>query len=146
MRPGGDPVIAAILAQKGFIERALVRLRVPAFAHDDLAFLFVVATRLVCRWFRDNPPASELREHAADTIDAETRVIAKTTLRYLRRSTIPERWRAIRSYANGVPVHAIAAREHVPTATIYNRLRLAREDFAAALAREDAAIFIRRRK
>jgi hypothetical protein len=86
MRPGGDPVIAAILAEKGFIERALVRLRVPSSALPDLAqgvtvatwqaarrggvtwryppalraFLFVVATRLVCRWFRDNPPTYEL--------------------------------------------------------------------------------------
>jgi hypothetical protein len=29
--------------------------------------------------------------------------------------------------------------------TIYNRLRLAREDFARALRREDAAIYVRRK-
>jgi hypothetical protein len=79
-------------------------------------------------------------------VDAESLVIAKGLIRLLRASTTPDRWRAIRAYANGVPVHAIAAREHVPTTTVYDRMRRARLDFDAALRREDARIYVRRKK
>lgn len=48
--------------------------------------------------------------------------------------------------AKGITPGEVAARERIPVATVYDRLRRARLDFAAALRREDAAIYIRRRK
>lgn len=64
---------------------------------------------------------------------------ARLTLRSLQGETTPERWRAwVARYVDERPVIEIARSEGVPAATIYNRLRLAREDFAAALRREEA--------
>lgn len=77
-----------------------------------------------------------LREtHGVTPPDAESRLIAAELLAVLAKSTTPLRWKTFRSYAFGVSVHDIARREGVPRATIYNRIRLARRDFAAALAR-----------
>jgi DNA-directed RNA polymerase specialized sigma24 family protein len=174
MRPGRhDEIVTAILAEIDTVDRTLARLRVPASAVPDIrqetviatwnaarwgrilwrdpgmlrAYLRAVATWQAFRWFRDNPLHGELHESlVATTIDAEGMVIARGVLRFLRENTEPERWRAVRAYAKGIPVHAIAAREHVPVATIYDRIRRARFDFTAALRRDDAAIFIRRRK
>ena len=71
---------------------------------------------------------------------------AKGMLRFLRKNTTPERWRAVMARAKGISAADIARREHCPPATIYNRLRLAREDFDRALRREDAAIYVRRKR
>ena len=58
-------------------------------------------------------------------------------MRALEGETTPERWRAwVAWYVDGRRVGDIAAEEGVRAATIYNRLRPAREDFAAALRRE----------
>ncbi len=70
----------------------------------------------------------------------EAHVSARETLRRLQRSTSPDRWRAwIAHEVDGVPVAEIARQEGRPRATIYNLLRLARQDFAAAMAREAVA-------
>ncbi|MFO0588810.1 MAG: sigma-70 family RNA polymerase sigma factor [Polyangiaceae bacterium] len=59
----------------------------------------------------------------------------------------PEQWRAwIAFEVDGVPVKEIARQEGTSTMTIYTRIRLAREDLAAMLAREEAtARFTRER-
>jgi DNA-directed RNA polymerase specialized sigma24 family protein len=168
-----DPIMAAILAQLDAVDAVLGQLRVPAHARDDVrqevliqthyaawrgrvawryppalgAFLRVVAARAVADWWKAHPPTVELTdEHEAVVPSAEGAVIARSMLRFMRRSTTPERWRALRAFAKGIPGFVIAQREGVSTASIFTRIRLAREDIAAALARDDAAIFIRRRK
>ena len=75
---------------------------------------------------------------------AEPLFLARELLRFLRGSTTPERFRAVMAYAKGIPASDIARREGVLVATIYDRIRRAREDFRAALARE-AAAYVRRR-
>ena len=58
----------------------------------------------------------------------------------LSEATPPARWRAFYAYAvEELPVERIAASEHAPRATIYTRIRLAREDLRAALVRLRAA-------
>lgn len=167
-----DPVMAAILAEIDAVNRTLGRLRVPASARDDLrqmvllwtwreawrgrvawwhppslrGFLRVVTARAVFEWWEANPIHGELRLHEPAVPSAEGLVIARSVLRLLRTSTTPERWRAIRAYAKGITVREIAQRERVPQATIYDRMRRARLDFAAALRREDASIYVRRKK
>lgn len=78
-------------------------------------------------------------------LDAERLVIARNMLRFLRQATTPERSRAVRARAQGIPAHAIAARERVPNATIDTRIGLARRDLGAALVRDVVAIYIRRK-
>lgn len=154
------------------MERTLVYLRVPASAAPDVAqdatietwnaarhgrvvwhrptalraYLRVVVLHLALAWFRENPRHGELHEADALVPSPEALFIAREQLRFMRKATTRERWRALRAQALGVPVHAIAAREHVPTATVYDRIRRARKDIAAALARDDAAIYVRRRR
>lgn len=167
-----DPVVAAILAQMNVVHRRLTRMRVPASARPDIAqevviaaldavrrgtldwlhppavrgFLRIVARRATSAWKRANPLRQELRGDEGALPSPEAWLVAKSMLRFLRASTTPERWRAVMAYAKGITVAEIAARERVPVATIYTRIRLARLDFAAALARDDAAIYVRRRR
>ena len=55
----------------------------------------------------------------------------------IQRTTSADRWRAwIAHEVDGVSVAEIARQEGRPRATIYNLLRLARQDFAAAMARD----------
>lgn len=111
------------------------------------AWLGVVSRRAARAWHKTNPRTSELRdEEHPEALAPEALYIARETLALLRRSTTPERFRAVMAYAKGIAASDIARRERVPVATIYDRIRRAREDFAAALAREDAAVYIRRRK
>jgi len=71
---------------------------------------------------------------------AEGPVAARATLRTLEAATTPERWRAwLAREVDHTPVSEIARTEGIPPATVHTRLRLAREDFRAALAREEAA-------
>ena len=87
------------------------------------------------------------REVPDDAIDEahtaeshEGAVSAREVLRTLEQTTSPERWRAwIAHEVDGVPIGEIARQEGRTRATIYNLLRLAREDFAAALDRRAAA-------
>lgn len=85
---------------------------------------------------------------APDDLDAErgdhgAAVEARADLRRILQAfpaeTSPERWRAwLASEVDGVPVAEIARQEGSPESTIYNRLRLAREDLAAMLSRHEA--------
>ncbi len=78
--------------------------------------------------------------HTSGAASPEVRVSARETLRSLQRTTSPDRWRAwIAHEVDGVPVAEIARQEGRPRATIYNLLRLARQDFAAAMARDAVA-------
>jgi DNA-directed RNA polymerase specialized sigma24 family protein len=161
MKPRGDEaIVAAILAEIDVVNAVLVRLHVPTSVHDDLrqlvtidvwnaarhdrvawrdprtlrALLRTIATWSAYAWFRDTPRHVELRGDEATVPSAEGAVIARSVLRYLRENMPSERWKALRSYASGVPVSVIAARAHVGTPTVYNWLRLARADIAQALA------------
>ena len=70
----------------------------------------------------------------------ECQVAARAILRKLPHSTTPERWRVWAACkVHGVPVEDVAIIEGRPLGTIYNLLRLARKDFAAALRRDAAA-------
>lgn len=168
-----DPFVAAVLAQIDVVDRTLLSLRAPLSSHDDVrqvvtiaawdaarhgllewrargavrAFLRVATTRALYNWYARNPRHDELREeHEPATMNAEQRYLGKEALAFLRQATTPERWKAIAAYAKGIPVAEIARREDVPAATVYNWIRLAREDMRAALAREDAAVYVRRRR
>lgn len=80
----------------------------------------------------------ELVDGAIDS--HESSVVSGDLLRSLQHATTPERWRVSFAYASqGLSVEEIARREQRPAGTIYNLLRLARLDFAAALRREAAA-------
>ena len=80
----------------------------------------------------------ELVDGAIDS--HESSVLSHDVLRSLQHATTPERWRVSVAYASeGLSVEEIARREQRPAGTIYNLLRLARLDFAAALRREAAA-------
>ena len=85
----------------------------------------------------EKPPAA---------IDPERRYLGREALAFCRRATSPERWKAIRSWALGTPAAVIAQREGIPLATVYSRIWHAREDIRAAFARDDAAIYVRRKK
>lgn len=172
-RSQDDAIMAAILAQRATIVHAITRSGAPASAFDDImqdvlikallaarrgglrwwlpadlrGFLRVLVARVIVRKYQDAQLVAEPSLNEPDERPSVERLmIGKETLATLRAATTPERWRAILARAKGISVAEIAAREGVPAGTIYTRLRLARQDFAAALAREDAAIYIRRRK
>ena len=167
------PALAAILAEREHVMRVLRGCGVPAKDAPDLcqlvtilawravqrgrlqwrsppslhAWLRVVARRTARRWHLDNPRPEVLREDDEPLVPgAEARFLARELLRVLRMSTTPERFRAVMAYAKGIAASDVARREGVPVATIYDRIRRARADFAAALAREDVAIFVRRKR
>ena len=78
--------------------------------------------------------------HVSIAASPEAHVSARETLRTLQCCTSPDRWRVwIAHEVDGVPVAEIARQEGRPRATIYNLLRLARRDFAAAIARDALA-------
>ena len=54
-------------------------------------------------------------------------------------------WPDLTNWQVRISVADIARREKVPVNTIYSRIWKARQDIADAMAREDAAIYIRRR-
>ena len=86
------------------------------------------------------PATGELAEEPA-VESAESAASARQLLAQLQQCTTPERWRVwLMHEVDEVPVPEIARQERRPQATIYNRLRLARQDFAAAFAREAAAL------
>lgn len=106
-------------------------------------WLHVVASRHALEYQR-RAARRELPE--AEPVDvrlvpsAEDRYLVRETLALAARSTTPERWRCLRAWANGVDVATIARREGLTPPGVYNRIRLAREDIRAGLARKDAAI------
>ncbi len=81
------------------------------------------------------PPSPEDR-----LSQAEAQADSEVDLAALSRATKPERWRAFYAHAVlGIPVARIAAAERAPAPTIYSRIRRAREDLRAAIARQRAA-------
>ena len=102
-------------------------------------WLHVVASRHALD-YQGRAARRELPE--ADPVDvrlvpsAEDLYLSRETLRIAATSTTPERWRVLRAWANGVDVATIARRERIAVPTVYNRIRLAREEIRAALARE----------
>ena len=169
-----EQIVTAVFAKVEIVDRMLNHLRVVSHARDDLrqevvitawtcarrgafrwscpramrAFLRTVTIRTVYGWWASHPITVELREEHEPTtaLDAERRYLGKEAMALARRATTPERWRAIAAYAKGIPVSAIARREGIPVATVYNRIRDARRDIGTALRREDAAICVRTRK
>ena len=83
----------------------------------------------------------ELGLEAPSTVEShEAKVQARELFGQLQQSTTPERWRAWMLHeVDGVSIEEIARQEGRPFASIYNRLRLARLDFDAALARHAAS-------
>lgn len=167
------PIVAAVLAEVRTIDQTLVMMHAPAASHDDLRqtatiaawkaacrgglewwapravrrFLHVTTARAVYDWFDRNPHRDELlEEHEPAVPSAEQRYLGKEALAFLRRATTPQRWKTIAAYAKGIPASAIAQREGIPVPTVYDRIRRARLDMRAALAREDAAVYLRRKK
>ncbi len=70
----------------------------------------------------------------------EAKVQARELFGLLQQSTTPERWRAWMLHeVDGVSIEEIARQEGRPFGTVYNRIRLARLDFDAALARHAAS-------
>ena len=81
------------------------------------------------------PPSPEER-----LSEAEAQAESEVDLAALSRATKPARWRAFYAHVVlGVPVARIAAAERAPAPTIYTRIRQAREDLRAAIARQRAA-------
>jgi RNA polymerase sigma factor (sigma-70 family) len=93
---------------------------------------------------RDHARRHQPAPHDPASVDPRGRTEARAVLRHLLQTfpsaTTPERWRVwLAREVDGVPVAEIARQEGAPESTIYNRLRLARVDLAAMLAREEAA-------
>lgn len=77
----------------------------------------------------------------ASSPSPEEQLLARSVLASLQQATTPKRWRAwVACKVEQVPAREVARREGRPVATIYNLVRLAQEDFRAALLREAAAI------
>jgi DNA-directed RNA polymerase specialized sigma24 family protein len=110
-------------------------------------FMRRVARRRIWRWFKTNLQFVELYERDEPTVPGpEGPTVAGDTLGAFSEATSPERWRALIAYAEGISVAEIARREGIPAATVYTRIWKARRDIAAAMTREYAAIYIRRKR
>ena len=103
--------------------------------------LFRAAGRLRQARARALDLPGELGLEGPSTVEShEAKVQARELFGQLQQSTTPERWRAWMLHeVDGVAIEEIARQEGRPFATIYNRLRLARIDFDAALARHAAS-------
>ena len=90
---------------------------------------------------REEPrdPADPSPEEAALEAEARAELAAEVNLDVLSAATAPACWRAFYGYlVLNVPVETIAEAEHVPAATIYNRLRLARQTLRDSVRRRRA--------
>ena len=159
-------IAAAIMRERGTITRTLKAAGIPEADAEDVCqdvilvalaaaqegrlswerrptlqrWLYVVACRHALAYQQRAARRELLYAHVEDarTVPSvEELYINRETLRIAARSTTPERWRALRLWANGGDVADIARREGIAVPTVYNRIRLAREDFKAA-ARRDA--------
>ena len=103
--------------------------------------LFRTAGRLQQARARALDLPGELGLEGPSTVEShEAKVQARELFGQLQQSTTPERWRAWMLHeVDGVSIEEIARQEGRPFGTIYNRLRLARADFDAALARHAAS-------
>lgn len=100
------------------------------------SWVYVVALRAAARHAEEALRETLApREEPVPVPTCEGRYEAIETLAILRASTTPERWRALTSYARGVPIAEIARRAGLSVPGAYNRIRLAREDIRAALRR-----------
>lgn len=71
--------------------------------------------------------------------EADAEQAAEVAVDELRTATKPEFWAAFYAHVvEGLPVATIARLEGIPSATVYNRLRLARRDLRAAITRKRA--------
>jgi DNA-directed RNA polymerase specialized sigma24 family protein len=85
-------------------------------------------------------PSEPSPEDAVLAAEARAALAAELSLDALAAATTPALWRAFYAHTVlGVPVEVIADSERVSAATIYNRIRLARDDLRAALRRKRAA-------
>ena len=104
--------------------------------------LFRMARRFRDRAHRARARAPYRLEQATDVIGApshEGPISARELLRGLEAATTPERWRVwVAHEVDGVPVPELARQEARSEPAIYNTLRLARRDLAAALGRDAA--------
>lgn len=80
--------------------------------------------------------ADEIQDTRGTAAPADEAFDARVALGELQEATTPPRWAVFLAYeVEGRPVAAIATIEGVPVGTVYNRLRLARRDFRAAMRR-----------
>ncbi len=107
--------------------------------------LFRTAERLHQARARALDRPGELGLEGASTVEShEAKVQARELFARLQQSTTPERWRAWMLHeVDGVSIEEIARQEGRPFGTVYNRIRLARLDFDAALARDAASERVR---
>jgi RNA polymerase sigma-70 factor (ECF subfamily) len=157
--------LAWLLGQYRWIVAVLWKLHVPDADAEDVAQETLTSAMKSWRTFRGNELPQRVawlntiaRRHAwdyhkavahnparpgaagegndASVPSSEDAIDARRTLGILQRATTPERWRAFVAHdAEGETAAEIATREGVPVQTVYNRLRAARLDIAAALAR-----------
>ncbi len=100
------------------------------------SWVYIVALRDALRYAeRARRDVVGPQEEPEVTPTCEGRYEAIETLAILRASTTPERWKALASYARGVPIAEIARRAGLSVPGTYNRIRLARDDMRAALRR-----------
>lgn len=105
------------------------------------SWVYIVALRDALRYAeRARRDAVGPQEEPEVTPTCEGRYEAIEMLAILRASTTPERWKALTSYARGVPIGEIARRAGLSVPGAYNRIRLARDDMRAALARAGASL------
>ena len=159
-----DLIAFAVLSERRTIEKALEWAGVDAADRDDLVqdvvilavdaqrgslawqhraslvrWLHVVASRHALDYQgraarRELPEAHP--EDARTVPSAEDLYLMRETTRSAARSTTPERWRALRAWANGVHVADIARREGLTVPGVYSRIQAARVDIRAALRRD----------
>jgi DNA-directed RNA polymerase specialized sigma24 family protein len=137
----------------------------PAAWREARAFTALVTQRTACDHHRQRrrrarreqtgwagEPSSSLEERAGMDIalelspedavlaaEAHRELASELSLDELAAATTPAFWRAFYAhFVLNVPVTEIAESEHVPTGTIYTRLRLAREDLRTAIRRHRA--------
>jgi RNA polymerase sigma-70 factor (ECF subfamily) len=98
-----------------------------------------VAMHLRAQRYRERREDAYRHERQWSTPSAEGAHGAREILAILQRATLPILWRTWADYtAEGLTVEEIAKRDGISEGTVHNRIRLARRDFAAALAREEA--------
>ena len=161
-----DLIAFVIMSERPVIERALQRVGVTDDDAEDVAqdvlvlavqaaqhgrlrwedrdtlrrWLYVVAFRFgVAHLQRVQVRARYEGTHENEPVapSAEDRYLVRETLAIAARSTTPERWKTLRAFASGIDVADIARREGLTVPGVYNRIRLARADIRAALARAD---------
>lgn len=92
----------------------------------------------------EDPP--EIRRAPSPVSSAEEQLAAAALVALLSRATTPERWRILAAVAEGVAVRDLARETGEHEATLWTRLRAAREDMLAALRAIETGKRPRRRR